>query len=179
VLNKKTWIAVVIVLLGLWLFLFLKKPRHSLHSSTATSGYPAAPQFSLAGLDGRTVALSDYRGKVVLLDFWATWCAPCQAEIPRFVEWQSRYGTKGLRVIGISMDDGPGPVRAFRDRFGIDYPVALGNLKVAEDYGGILGLPVNLVIDRNGRIAAKFTGATDLMRLEKQILSLLDASTGQ
>jgi thiol-disulfide isomerase/thioredoxin len=139
--------AIVLIVAGLWLCLLLRRPVSPVHSSQMSAGYPMAPEFSLADLNGRNLSLSDYRGKVILLDFWATWCAPCQAEIPRFVEWQSQYGERGLQVIGISVDDIPGPVKAFYHRLGVNYPVALGNAKVAEDNGGILGLPINLVID--------------------------------
>ncbi len=134
---------------------------------------PLAPDFSLVDLQGRRVSLADYKGKVVLLDFWATWCVPCETEIPRLVEWQEKYRAQGLQVIGISMDDSPEPVSKFYRQFRINYPVALGTEKVARAYGGILGLPVNLLIDRDGRIQAKYTGETDLHNLQQEIERLL------
>src|ERR1019366_2449465 len=107
-------------------------------------------------LDGKPLSLSDYRGKVVLLDFWAAWCVPCRAEIPHFVEFQNKYREQGLQVVGSSMDDGANPVRQFYQQFKMNYPVALGTDKVAEAYGGVLGLPVTFLIGRDGRIAAKY-----------------------
>lgn len=172
-MKKIVPIAVGLALIAVWLFLLLRHPGPGSRSAQTSAARPLAPEFALAGLDGRNLALSNYRGKIILLDFWATWCAPCQTEIPLFVEWQKQYGQRGFQVIGISMDDGPQPVRAFYREFRIDYPVALGNVKVAEDYGGILGLPVNLLIDREGRIAVKYAGTTDLPGMEKQIQSLL------
>jgi len=128
-----------------------------------------APDFTLQTLDGAPLRLSDYHGKVVLLDFWATWCAPCREEIPRFVDWQRRYGAQGLQVIGVSMDDSAGPVQKFNREFGINYPVALGNQEVASRYGGILGLPVNIVIGRDGRIVSKHLGMANLSQLEQEL----------
>ncbi len=103
-----------------------------------------APDFSLQDLNGQPLELANYRGKVVLLDFWATWCTPCRGEDPSFVEFQNKYREQGLQVIGISMDDGPKPVREFYQEFKMNYPVALGNEKVAKAYGGVLGLADHL-----------------------------------
>lgn len=138
------------------------------------SSRPApAPDFSVKGIDGRTVALSAFRGKVVLVDFWATWCEPCRTEIPAFVSLQKRYGPQGLQIIGISLDDDPKPVREFYQRFAMNYPVALGDAELAERFGGILGLPVAFLIDRDGRIRARDAGQTDAAVFEKQIIDLL------
>lgn len=122
--------------------------------------------------------MSSYRGKVVLLDFWATWCTPCREEIPHFVEMQDKYGPQGLQILGVSMDDGSDPVREFYQKFHMNYPVVMGNAKLGERYGGILGLPVAYMIDREGRITSRHIGATDAAVFEKEIVSLLQAPTG-
>ena len=135
-----------------------------------------APDFSLTDLNEKTVRLSDYRGQVVLLDFWATWCGPCEKEIPEFVQMQDKYRNLGFQVIGISMDDSPKPVRNFYERFRLNYPVAMGDAKVAQLYGGVYGLPVTFVIGRDGSITAKFKGAADLVVLHNKIESEIKAA---
>lgn len=147
--------------------------RRSGSAKPASSQGNSAPEFSLAGLDGKPLSLADYRGKVVLLDFWATWCVPCRTEIPHFVEFQNKYREQGLQVIGISMDDGPKPVQEFYQQYKMNYPVALGTDKVAESYGGVLGLPVAFLIGRDGRIAAKYVGEAQMPVIEQNIQTLL------
>lgn len=135
--------------------------------------YPLATDFTLAKLDGQQLTLSSYRGKVVLLDFWATWCVPCREEIPHFVELQEKYGGQGLQIIGVSMDDSVDPVRPFAEQFRINYPIVMGNAKIGEEYGGVLGLPIAFLLDRDGRIVKKHIGATPADVFEKEITSLL------
>src|SRR5690348_15801968 len=93
-----------------------------------------APQWELKDLDGKPVKLSDYKGKVVILDFWATWCWPCRMEIPGLIDLQKKYGDRGLVVIGVSLDDGPDVVRSFMKRQGVNYSVVMANSKIADDY---------------------------------------------
>ena len=172
-------IAVVLVV-GLWKLAHRSLSRSSkggLGGGGASSalGGARAPDFSLQDLDGKPLDLAHYRGEVVLLDFWATWCTPCRDEIPHFVELQDKYGERGLQVIGISMDDGPKPVREFYREVKMNYPVALGTEKLAAAYGGVLGLPITFLIDRDGKVAAKFVGAVEMTSVEQQIKFLLQA----
>jgi peroxiredoxin len=136
-----------------------------------------APDFARIGFSGHPVRLSRYRGKVVLLNFWATWCAPCQLEMPRFVEWQTRYGPRGLQILGVSMDDSKVPARALDKKLQLNYPVMMGDVKLGERYGGILGLPVTYLIDRRGIIRARFEGEADLRGIEAQLQDLLSATS--
>ena len=162
---------ILILVAGLLVLGWLVLRRPSV-TQPATALRPA-PDFSLTDLSGRNLRLSDYRGKVVVLDFWATWCDPCKQEIPHFIEMQSKYASQGLQVLGVSMDDDEPPVRQFQQQFRMNYPVALGSPELADQYGGILGLPITFVIDRNGRIAARHVGATDASVVEAEIRRLL------
>jgi len=152
--------------------------RHSRGGRSGSTGqeHREAPDFTLPRLDGGQLCLSSYRGKVVLLDFWATWCVPCREETPHFVELQQKYGDKGLQIIGVSMDDSPDPVRAFYQQFRMNYPVVMGTAEVGSAYGGVLGLPIAFLIDRDGRICVKHLGATDPSLFEKEIAFLLHSS---
>ncbi len=133
-----------------------------------------APGFVRKSLDGAPVDLGALRGKVVLLDFWATWCAPCQIEMPRFAEWQRQYGAQGLQVVGISMDDDPELAHRLARKLGLNYPVAMGDEQLGHLYGGVLGLPLTYIIDRNGVVRARFQGEADLKAMEAQVKALLE-----
>jgi peroxiredoxin len=133
----------------------------------------AAPDFALTTFDGKTLHLADFRGHLVLLNFWASWCGPCVEEMPRLAAWQRDYGAAGLQVIGVSMDDEAAPVRNFLARHPVDYPIVLGDAQLGERYGGILGLPQSFLIDRRGRIVGRFKGKTALAQLEAVIRSQL------
>lgn len=159
----------VIAVLMAWFFLHRPFPARP----TSRGDLRPAPDFSLTDLSGAKLSLSAYRGKVVLLDFWATWCGPCKTDIPHFMEMQSRYGDRGLQVIGISMDDEEKLVREFQQQFHMNYPVAMGNADLASLYGGILGLPITFVIDRQGRITARHIGETEASVFEAEIRKLL------
>ncbi len=132
-----------------------------------------APLFARADLQGRMIRLADFRGRVVLLNFWATWCAPCQVEMPRFSAWQTTYGPDGLQVVGVSMDDEAAPVRSLAKKRKVDYPIVMGDEKLGLLYGGILGLPVTYLIDKEGIVRARFQGETNLEQIEAEILRLL------
>jgi peroxiredoxin len=132
-----------------------------------------APDFTRQDLNGHSLRLSALRGKVVLVNFWATWCAPCQVEMPVFSAWQRQYGPRGFAVAGISMDDDAAAARRAVRRLKLDYPNAMGDARLGMRYGGVLGLPLTFLIDRNGVVRARFQGETDPSTIEKQIQALL------
>jgi len=131
-----------------------------------------APEFTLADLHGDNVSLADFRGKVVILDFWATWCPPCKQEIPDFINLQSKYASKGLQVVGIALDE-PDKVKSFARENGMNYPVLLGNDQIAALYGGIDGIPTSFIIDRKGDIVTRFEGFRSKEDFEGEISKLL------
>src|SRR5208282_680009 len=167
--------AVVAVTLVAGLYLINRYWIHPALRTQAMSGgdHPDAPPISLTDIGGRKLDLADYKGKVVVLDFWATWCEPCRFEIPGLVEMQDKYASQGFSVIGISMDDEPGPVVEFYKEFKMNYPVAVGNQRVGEIYGGIFGLPTTFLIGRDGRIYAKHTGGVNPALIEEEVQQLL------
>lgn len=136
--------------------------------------HKAAPEFTRSDLAGKTVDLNAYKGKVVLLNFWATWCGPCQVELPRFAAWQRQYGPGGLQVIAVSMDDDAPPVRAVVRKLKLNFPVVMGDAKLGTLYGKVLGLPVTYLIGRDGTIRARLEGQTDLPAMEKKIKALMN-----
>lgn len=122
---------------------------------SAASG--TAPAFTLKDISGKNVSLADFKGKVVVLDFWATWCPPCRKEIPDFISIQNEYGARGVQVVGIALDELP-KVQAFARSNGMNYPVLMGNDAITAQYGGIEGIPTTFIIDRKGKIVERFEG---------------------
>ncbi len=118
-----------------------------------------AADFTLKDIDGKTVKLSDYKGKVVLLNFWATWCGPCRIEIPWFIEFQKTYKDRGFTVIGVALDDeGWEVVKPYVQEKQINYPVLVGDAVTEQAFGPIESLPTTLIIDKEGRIANAHVG---------------------
>jgi peroxiredoxin len=133
-----------------------------------------APDWTLPGLDGKTHKLSDYKGKVVLLNFWATWCGPCKAEIPAFVELQDQY-KKDLTIIGLSVDDPIDKAKAFAAEYKVNYPMVLGenHEDIQDAYGPIWGIPASFIISRDGKICKKHMGIAPKSQFEKEIKALM------
>jgi thiol-disulfide isomerase/thioredoxin len=145
-----------------------------LSSQTTSKDWGDAPDFTLKDLAGGTFILSSFKGKVIIVDFWATWCPPCRMEIPNFVELYSQYKDKGLEIVGVTLDEGgENVVSEFRDKNKINYTLVLGNEKVTQDYGGIRGIPTTFIIDKKGNIVNKHIGYTDKQVFEEEIKSLL------
>jgi peroxiredoxin len=133
-----------------------------------------APEFELKDADGKTVRLSDYKGKVVLLDFWATWCGPCKIEIPWFIEFERQYKDKGFSVIGVAMDEeGWTVVKPFISELAINYRILQGTDSTAQLYGGVDALPTTFLIDRDGKIAATHVGLAGKDDFEDGIKKLM------
>ena len=133
-----------------------------------------ASDFTLTNLNGKTVTLSDFKDKVIILDFWATHCPPCIQEIPDFVKLYNKYKNKGLVVIGISLDrGGAAGVKRFCQNKGVNYPIVIGNYEVTKNYGGIRYIPTTFIIDKNRNIVKKFIGYTSIDAFESEIKKLL------
>jgi thiol-disulfide isomerase/thioredoxin len=133
----------------------------SAQAETSEQQFPQAPDFSLSDLEGNKVSLSDYRGKVVVLDFWATWCPPCRKGIPDFVQMQKEYGNDNFVVLGINLDRGDDVsllVEEFANNYNINYPVLYHNQQIVMAYGGIQSIPTTFVIDQNGKVRQGVVG---------------------
>jgi peroxiredoxin len=148
-------------------------------SLTEPAKRKTAAEFALKDADGKTVKLSDFRGKVVLLDFWATWCGPCKFEIPWFKEFERGYKDQGLVVLGISMDEeGWEIVKPFAQEMGINYRLVIGNDTTADLYGGVSSLPTTFLIDREGKVASVHVGLASKSDFENGIKELLAEPVG-
>ena len=134
------------------------RPVHA-QSTKESKDRKEAPDFELKDVNGKTVKLSDFRGKAVMVDFWATWCGPCQIEIPWFMDFERKYKDQGFVVIGIAMDDEGWPVvKPFIEQMKMNYRVVIGNDRTADLYGGIEALPTTVIIDRDGKVASMHVG---------------------
>ena len=136
---------------------------------------PAANlKFSFKDVDGKKVSLSQFKGKVILLDFWATWCIPCKAEIPGFIELQKKYAAQGLQIVGISVDDSQAVAKKYAVEMKMNYPVLLaeGKEDILKAYDPIPSIPVSIIIDRDGRIVWRHLGIAAMDVFEKEIAAL-------
>jgi thiol-disulfide isomerase/thioredoxin len=147
-----------------------------------------SPDFTLKDLEDHIVSLSQFKGKVVLVNFWATWCGPCRIEIPWLIELQEKYGARGFTVLGVAMDDeGKSAVAPFveKERFKVagtpqpmNYPIVLGNDATADKFGGLAGFPTSLLISRDGRVVKRVDGLVSYDEIDKAIQSQLEANDG-
>jgi peroxiredoxin len=137
-----------------------------------------APDWKLTDLEGNAVSSADFKGKVMVVDFWATWCAPCRSEIPGYVDLYRKYGKDRLAIVGVSLDEaGPDVVKAFVKKFGVTYPIVMGNDAVQNAFGGMDSIPTTFLIDQRGQIRDKKVGAEPTDEYEKKIASLLEAKS--
>ncbi len=133
-----------------------------------------APNWKLQDLNGKNVQLSDFKGKVVVLNFWATWCPPCKAELPDLIQLQREFGHKGAIVLGVSVDSlSPQEVQAFATKIGINYPIVIGTDGLSEQYGANIGIPITYIIDSNGLVVALNLGLLNKQAAEVMINQLL------
>jgi thiol-disulfide isomerase/thioredoxin len=145
-------------------------------ASASRARLSLAPDFALESLYGETVRLSDFHGKVVLLYFWATWCAPCKIEMPWFVELQNQYGPRGLQIVAIALDEdaSPADVAEFADSVHANYPILIGNEIVSKAYGGVPLMPMAFFIARDGKVVEKIIGLKGKAEIEDSIKKALD-----
>jgi peroxiredoxin len=178
--NALVFIALVVAIMAMLAFgKFLDRTRQ--HGSPKLVGDVSgltAPDFALTSLDGRMIKLSDFRGKAVVLNFWATWCAPCKVEMPWFEELQKDHGKDGLVVLGVAMDDSdPAKIAKFASDLGVNYPVLLGTNKVSDDYGDVQYLPTTFYIGRDGAIVDKMTGLLNRKDIDEAVKKALNTSS--
>lgn len=133
-----------------------------------------APVWKLKDVEGKVISSETFKGKVVVVDFWATWCPPCRAEIPGYIELQKKYGKDGLVIIGVSLDQkGPAVVKPFMEKFGINYQVVMGDDDISAAFGGMDAIPTTFIIDRTGIVRDRKVGAEPTEHYEKRIVALL------
>ncbi len=173
---KRSPLALIIVafVVALMLYFGYHQARRNAASPRITQS-TIAPDFSLESLDGKTLRLSDFRGKAVLLNFWATWCGPCKIEMPWFVDLQNQYGSQGLQIVGVAMDDGSKEdIAKFAKEMGVNYPILIGKDSLADQYGGVPALPQSFLIARDGKIVDKIVGLRGKSEIEDAIKKALN-----
>ncbi len=179
-------LVVVALVVTLGIYVGYHKARRTASLTPHLTQSTPAPDFSLQSLDGKTMRLSDFRGKAVLLNFWATWCGPCKIEMPWFVDLQKEYGSQGLQIVGVAMDDASKEdIAKFARDMGVNYPILIGKEAVGDEYGGVPALPESFLIARDGKIVDKIIGLRGKAEIEDAVKKALDtrpapaASTAQ
>jgi len=173
--NPLALVVVAIVAAGMLYIGFHMARRSGPDAPTILGHSTPAPDFTLDSLDGKSVKLSDLRGKAVLLNFWATWCGPCKIETPWLVELQNQYGSQGLQVVGVAMDDsGKVEIAKFAKDMGVNYPVLIGKEAVGDAYGGVPALPESFFIGRDGKIVDRIIGLKGRADIEDSIKKALN-----
>jgi thiol-disulfide isomerase/thioredoxin len=177
--NPLALVVVAVVAAAMLYFGFHMARRAGPEPSQILGKSTVAPDFNLETLDGKNMRLSDLRGKAVLLNFWATWCGPCKIETPWLVELQKQYGSQGLQVVGIAMDDsGKDDIEKFAKDMGVNYPVLLGKEAVGDAYGGVPALPESFFIGRDGKIVDRIIGLKGRGEIEDSIKKALSTEPG-
>jgi thiol-disulfide isomerase/thioredoxin len=175
---KRSPLALIVVAFVVALMLYIgyhKARRTGAGSPQRLTQSTIAPDFSLDTLDGKTLRLSDLRGKAVLLNFWATWCGPCKIEMPWFVDLQKQYASQGLQIVGVAMDDGSKEdIAQFAKDMGVNYPILIGKESVGDQYGGVPALPESFLIARDGKIVDKIIGLRGKSEIEDSIKKALE-----
>jgi thiol-disulfide isomerase/thioredoxin len=169
-------LAAIVIALGVYAAIHSYGMRYGRRPlAPGASTLPAAPDLSLTDLNGTSLRTSNYKGKVVLVNFWAAWCGPCAEEVPQFIALQKKYQDQGLQVIGFSVEDDAGELRAFYHKYHMNYPVVPSDRKIADGFGGVLGLPTTFLIGKDNLIHGKHNGATDFSVIEREVVALLHA----
>ena len=188
--RRTAWLAMGAVALALGLLSLIPEPgydpnapppaadgdqAHAEEEEGALVGKPAPLDFTLKDMNGVDVQLASFKGKVIVVNFWATWCGPCKAEIPDLVSLQTQYATD-LVVLGISVDDTPDKMKPYAAEYKVNYPLLVGNGRsdVQDAYGPLWGIPVSVIIDRNGIVAKKHSGIATREQFEREIAPLID-----
>jgi peroxiredoxin len=167
--------ALAVLLIGCMRSSTLSSNESSDSAIKAESERKPAPEFNLTDANGASVKLADYKGKVVLLNFWATWCGPCKVEIPWFMEFEQQYKDRDFAVLGVSFDDdGWKSVKPYVEQHKINYRIMIGSDELGQLYGNVDALPTSFIIDREGRIAARHEGLVDKQDYQNEILKLLE-----